>query len=283
LIQLKTTFSDDSFNQKRAHQYKLAILAGSDSLLYLVTDNHQQILLLKEYNFDSKQQATKLIAERIHHVFEQDRLLKLPYASVRTALLGTKHSFIPNRLYNPDRKTTYLEQVVELKSTEGIYSEDVTLLRAQNVYTADRATVNFIGQMFPIVRFSHISSALFLGFREQTRLDKTDIFLSIRDDLAYLYCFQNRELSFANAFSFFSAKDLAYYTLLVYEQFNLSPTTQPLFVGGSFQEGGENHRLLYRYIKFIQPVRLPYTLTFGENAKKEGINHLFFDLMCINL
>ncbi|NJL74891.1 MAG: DUF3822 family protein [Saprospiraceae bacterium] len=283
MIQLKTTISEESFNQKRAHQYKLSILAGVDSFLYVVNDHNQQLLLLKEYVFDAKQQATKLLAERIHQVFEQDKLLRLPYASVKASLLGVKHTFIPNRLYNPDRKAAYLEHVIELKATDGIYADDVTALRAQNVYTADRATVNFIGQMYPVVRFSHISSTLFLGFREQARAEKTDIFLSIRDNFAYLYCFQNRELVFSNAFPFFSPKDLAYYVLLVYEQFDCSPTSQPLFVAGNFQEGSEHHRLLYRYIKFIQPVRMPNYYTSGEKTSREGQHHSFFDLMCVNL
>ncbi len=279
---LTTTIVDDTFNQKQSFQYKLFILAGVNSFLYLVTDQNKQVSLLKEYTFN-KRTNTQLPGERIHAIFKDDGLLKLSYAEVKVAFLGSRQTFVPSRLYNPEQKGMYLEHVADLTATSQVEAHELSLLRAHNVFPIDRATHNYLKQMYPRAQFLHNTSALYNGFYQQAEHNSNSLFLNVREEFAQLFFFKSKELLFSNTFQFKSAKDLVYYVLLVYEQYKLDPKVQSIQVASDFAEGGDYHRQLHRYISHIQPVLPPEGFLFGEKVHKQLSNHLFFDVMSIGL
>lgn len=279
---LKTTIVDDTFNQKQSFQYKLFILVGVNSFLYLVTDQNKNVSLLKEYTFGSRTN-TQLLGERIHRLFKDDGLLKLSYAEAKVAFLGSRQTFVPNRLYNPEQKTTYLEHVSDIGASKLIEANQLTLLRAYNVFPIDHATHTYLKQMYPRVQFFHNTSALYIGFHQQAVHNGNSLFLNVREEFAQLFFFKNKELLFSNTFQFKSPKDLVYYVLLVYEQFKLDPKVQSIQVASEFEEGGEFHKSLHRYIAHIQPVLPPKGFNFSEKTHKQLSNHLFFDVMSVGL
>lgn len=254
-----------------------------DSFLYSVTDAEQKVLLLKSYSLSNTTSPQQIPGERIFQIFEQDGLLKMPYAYVKVAFLGQQQTFVPNRLYNPDKKATYLHHVAGVKTSTEIYSDDLTLLKAQNIYTADRATYNFIAQMFPNIQCYHLSSALFLGFREKAHYEKITFFVNVRDAHLQLFLFKGKSLLYSNMIIFQSVADFTYYIMMLFEQFDLSPATLAVNVSGAFQEGGKLHRSLSQYVKFIQPTLPAGKLTIPESIKSQITVYKFFDLMSIPL
>ncbi len=283
MIKLKTTIPDEAFNQKRTHQYKLSILIGVDSFSYLVLDNTNRAVLLKEYITAAANAYSKLPAEQIHELFKQDRLLKLSYAEVKVAFANRKQIFIPNRLYNPEKKSVYLEHAADITVSDHIQSNDITALRSQNVFGADRATLNFLEQMYSKIKSYHIHAALYVGFLAQTDYEKSTLFLNIRDKNVQLFFFQGKELIFSNAFPFKTEKDLTYFVMLIFDQFNLSPQEQVIRVAGDFKESGVYHEALSKHVQYIYPVQVPSNIKFEELTKKRMDNHHYFDLMSIQL
>lgn len=283
LIKLKTTIPNEAFNQKRTHQYKLSILIGVDSFLYLVLDDSNKAVLLKEYVIDKNVPYSKLPAEQIHELFNADRLLKLPYANIKVAFANRKQIFIPNRLYNPAKKEVYLSHSTQIKVSDQIQSNDMTALRAQNIFAADRATLNFLEQMYPQLRCYHIHAVLYNGFLEQTHHERSTFFLNIRDQNAHLFFYQGKELIFSNAFPFKNPEDFVYYVMLVFDQFNLNPKEQTVTVAGNFKESGEYHDLLSQYVQYIQPIQSPANIKFEELPHKRIDSHYYFDVMSIHL
>ena len=279
---LKTTIVDDTFSQKESFQYKLFILVGVNSFLYLVTDQNKNVSLLKEYTFGNRA-SSQLPGERIHELVKQDGLLRLSYSEVKVAFLGSRQTFVPNRLYNPEQNVTYLEHIADLGASNQVEAHELSLLRAHNIFPIDRASHNYLKQMYPRVEFFHNTSALYMGFHEQAAQNGNSLFLNVRENFAQLFFFKSKELLFSNTFQFQSAKDLVYYVLLVYEQFKLDPKEQSIQVASDFEEGGEYHRSLHRYITHIQPVLPPKGFLFGEKIHKQLSNHLFFDVMSVAL
>lgn len=277
---LKTTIIDELFSQKSANKYELSILIGVDSLLYLVFNQQRHILLLKEYTLEA---ASSLQGERILKLFEEDRLLKLPYLSVKVAFLGQKQIFVPNRLYHPDQKRIYLNHVASLSISEVVKSDDLSLLRAQNIYSADRAVLNLMQQMYPRAKYFHCTSALYLGYRQHCEQGKGNVFLNVRDQYLQLFFFQERELLYSNAFKVESADDLVYYTMMLFQQFNLSGKTQKVQVTGDFQENSDYHRSLSRYVKHIYAIKELQDFQSSEATHRQLNAHAFFDLLSIPL
>ncbi|MEM1325194.1 MAG: DUF3822 family protein [Bacteroidota bacterium] len=279
----QTTITDELFSQKKAHQYKLSILIGVDSFLYMVFDKDKYVLLLKDHAFDHPPSATRLPGTNILQYVEQDRLLKLPYSAVKIAYLSSTQTFVPNRLYHPDQKHIYLDHIAEVKNDCVVRSDDLSLLRAQNVYTVDKAVLNLMQQLFVRAKHFHLSSALYLGYRQCCDLSPNNLFLNVRDHHAQFFLFEHQKLIFSNQFSISSSDDLVYFTLLVYQQHHLSTTQQSIKVSGDFEEGGDHHRALSRYIKLIYPVASNIAYQSRESNQAQLNQHRFFDLQSIEM
>ncbi|MEM8524728.1 MAG: DUF3822 family protein [Bacteroidota bacterium] len=277
---LTTTIIDEAFSQKSANKYELSILIGVDSFLYLVLNQQRHLLLLKEYSLEAQ---NSLQGERILKLFDEDRLLKLPYAAVKVAFLGQKQIFVPNRLYHPDQKRIYLSHVAGLSVSEVVKSDDLSLLRAQNIYATDRAVQNLMQQMYPRAKFFHSTSALYLGYRQHCESGKGNVFLNIRDQYLQLFFFQDRELLYSNAFQVENADDLVYYVMMLFQQFNLPGKTQKVQVTGDFIENSEEHRTLSRYVKQIYAIKELNDLQSSEATRRQLDTHTFFDLLSVPL
>lgn len=274
---------EDSFGQKKTYLCKLFILIGVDSFLYLVSDQENKLLLTKSYTLNNDALAGRLPGEQIFQIFEQDSLLKLPYANVKVAFHNPKQSFVPNRLYNPDKKATYLTHVAEIKRSNEIYTDDLSLLKAQNIYVVDRATYNFVAQMFSNVQLYHLSSALFLGFRQKAHYEKVSFYTNVRDGFLSIFLFKGKDLLFCNAFHFHSAKDFVYFIMMVFEQFNLNPKAQAINIAGDFEEGGTEHYLLNQYVNFIQPISIDNRYQMSDKFKSQIVPYQYFDVVSIGL
>lgn len=280
---LKTTLIDELFSQKKAHQYKLSILIGMDSFLYMVYDQNQYVLLLKEYHFNQQRSDTQPSGVSVLKFVEQDRLLKLPYADIKIAYLGIIQTFVPNRLYHPDQKRIYLDHIANISTSEIVRSDDLSLLRAQNIYTVEKAIFSLMQQLFVRARHYHLSSALYLGYRQCCDAEEKSVFLNIRDRQMQLFLFQEQKLIFYNQFAINSSDDLVYYSLLCYQQHRLSPQTQAIKVSGDFPEGESYHRALSKHIRYIYPVHTPIDYQYKDNHESTLGQHHFFDLLSIAL
>ncbi len=281
MIKLETTIADEAFSSKRTHQYKLSILVGIDSFCYLVLNQENKSLLFKQFSGISTPDFSRLQGEQIHDIFNMDKLLKLDYGEVKLAFSDRKQVFVPNRIYNPAHKATYLKHVATTRASDQIYTNDITPLHAQNVFSVDHATLNFLQQMFPDMQCLHVSSALYLSFLEQTDANESRLFLCLRDNSLYLFLFQGRELIFSNNFHCQSSSDFIYYVMLVFNQFNLDVQRQVVLVSGNFVENGEYHKALSQYVQYIYPVDKPNFIRFAESIESRLNNHAYFDVMSI--
>lgn len=249
----------------------------------MVYDQHQYVLLLKEYLFNQERTHTQPSGVGILKSVEQDRLLKLPYADIKIAYLSSAQTFVPNRLYHPDQKRIYLDHIAQLSSSEIVRSDDLSLLRAQNIYTVEKTVFNLMQQLFVRAKHYHLSSALYLGYRQCCEAEAKSVFLNIRDHQIQLFLFQEQKLVFYNQFPINSSDDLVYYTLLCYQQHHLSPQTQAIKVSGDFPEGEAYHQALSKHIRYIYPVYTPIDYRYKENHQSVLAQHHFFDLLSIAL
>ncbi|MEM9886100.1 MAG: DUF3822 family protein [Bacteroidota bacterium] len=280
---LKTTINDELFNQRKAHQYQLSILLGIDSLLYLVYTQEARILLLKEYTFKSINSQNATALADILSFIGNDRLLKLAYREIKIAYLSQKRTFVPNRLYHPDQKKIYLEHIVGLEANDTIQSDDLSLLRSQNIYAVNSAALHQLQQLFPRSKQYHITSALYLGYRNCCTLNKANLFVNLRDQSIQIFLFQGQELLFANIMPVHAVEDLVYYVMMVFRQFNLSADQQIVQVSGDIREGADYHRALSRYVKYIQATPSALDYTYHEMHRNTLGKHHFFDVMSIAL
>ncbi|MFK8104021.1 MAG: DUF3822 family protein, partial [Saprospiraceae bacterium] len=104
---------EDQFLVNSTQSYNLSILVGMDRFSYLISNNQQQVLGLRSYLYPEPSQNVAALKTALHNVFLEDKLLQLSYQKTTIACWYPKNTYVPNRLFQAENKSTYLEKMFE--------------------------------------------------------------------------------------------------------------------------------------------------------------------------
>jgi len=274
------SIQEDHFSLKYSNNYDLFIITGMDRFSFLIGDNQSNLLVLKSYVLDRSDNDT---ATAIKEVYIQEELLKLPYRSVKIGLINAEHTFIPDRLFNAEDPGIYLKAMVRNKGATNIHIDRLTTLDSRQIYQVDSDLEFCLQQYFPTGRLFHVLSPLVLGLKQiSSHQNGKKVYVHVRNNQAHIFLFEDHNFLFANSFSFQTDKDFIYFTMLVYDQFNLDASKVPLYYSGFILKNSQLYHQLYRYIRFLNPVPRPVFFKYGEKSKTIQ-EHFFFDLYSLKL
>ncbi len=254
-----------------------------DRFSYFVNDALQNVLALRVYSLDGVSDFAAGYKAALQKIYISDPLLKLPYQKVRISVGAKGHSFIPNRLYHPERKRSYLSQIVELSSDARIDVDEMPAFDAKNVYLPDEGLLRLLEGYFSNAKVYHSCTPALQGFRRISAHYKDhNVFVSLNGREVHVVLLEGKQFLFSNIFQFQSSRDFIYYIMLVYDQFKLKPESIPVYIAGDILKDSEIYQLLYRYIRHLKIIQAPDYLHFGE-AFKNLSHHFYFDLYSLKL
>jgi hypothetical protein len=276
---IKFEISETTFSRKASSTYELSILQRMDSFVFMVTNERHQVLILREHPLPEQPEAVRRELEDLR---SGEEILRLPYRQVRIGLVTDRHTLIPNRLYNPQEKKTYLAQITPLGESFEVKSDDVQGLAAQNVYAFRTHLLDFYRQAFPAGRILHAASAFLQAHRVDLPNHRGGALLCVHVWSHYLQIvlYQGRDLQFINVFGYRSTKDFLYFTMLVFDQFDLDPVDVPLRLTGQILEDSEIYRALTRYIRQVEFGGTPPGIAIGEGFDQVPA-YMFYDLFSL--
>jgi uncharacterized protein DUF3822 len=273
---------EDSFVINAISSYNLSALVGADRFSFLAYDEEQQkVQFLKSYTFRSKENEEA--KSMVHEVYTQDNLLKSRFNKSFIAVANKKNTLVPSRLYDERNHRTYFEKLIPLDQDDIILVNDIPELDVKNLFIVDLGLKNLIDGYFPNASIIHSATLFIKGTRELAKhRNGHQLYLNISGDSFHVVLFEDQELLFSNSYSYKTANDFIYFTMLIFDQFDLKPEAVPLYLSGQIVEDSEIYKLIYRYIRHIHFVQLPHFLNFGPRLKKQP-GHQFFNLYCSKL
>ncbi len=102
--------------------------------------------------------------------------------------------------------------------------------------------------------------------------------LHITPNEGQFFYIKNNRPEYFNSFLYRNKDDLLYFTLLVYQTFNLSPDSFPLSITGMIEKDSEIYRLLYQYIRYPKLVldNLPIETSALNNIQPHYLANLLY-------
>ena len=258
---------EPAFSSRDTANYKLSILPGMDSLVYVVYNNQFELLLLDRLSVvgdaDGKPDYRTALAG--------EKLLHHPYAQVRVALPHPVHTLVPERLFAGDEQdlVPYVRNLTVVPVGTELSTDRLPSINATMVYGFDFATSAQFLQTFANAQFYHLGTALFHAtaqLQQDAKGHRT--FLYVHDNWLHTLVYRNHELLFYNTFEHADGKDFVYYAMLAYHQFELDPEHVPCVVGGDLTAQSELYKLLYRYVRHLSFAPAPLKLRTSEAGRK---------------
>ncbi len=243
-----------------------------DRFFYLVK-TEKQVLALRTHLFAAHNYLQLQVA--FQHIFQNDRLLRLPYRQVHIALLSPITTLIPADLYDAARTRFYLEHNAMLDEEDMVLEDKLQHAETHQVYAFNRIIFETVRSQFPMAEYRHALSNL-IGAYRQLNKGKT-IYANLIGTYIQIVVFDANKLLFANTFTQHSDKDVMYFIGLVFNQLELDWKKNRLVLSGEITPESSSYFMLKKYIKHIE---LLNTAKYIFKHDKAPAYHRFFVLTC---
>jgi hypothetical protein len=237
-------FIDRSFNKDHSVNHHLSIQADRNGLAYCVRNDRQKdFIVFRKYRFDHVYLESDLVGQVIS-VLDRDEILHLPFSSVHFMGYTQQNTLVPASFFNRDHLSDYLDFNSGTPSDGELFSNNIRVLDAYNVFSLSRALVSLITLHFKKVEFSSQASPfLWNVFNQSASLNKAAMFVGINGDFFDVAVTGEGNLRLYNTFQYVNETDLLYYILYVCKQLSLNTNELTLVLSGEMSS-----RLVYTEI-----------------------------------
>lgn len=276
---------DPKFDKYFSIEYTLSILIGMDSFFYFVEDQLSNALVLKQIRYqytilDPTLQQKELELQRI---LMTEKLLQLPYSKVNICYSTSNFTLIPEEIYSKHHNDAYLRQVTRVNDSQTVAAFKLNALDLHVVYSVDTVVVDIVKSYFPGARHMHIVAPLIMQSYEQCKKkDGQQLCLHVGNGIMGLILFDKIKLKLVNTFPFKSDLDFMYYTLMVYDQFNLDPKEVPVYVTGRSNKKTSTYDQMSKYVRHIDFIHPPSYYLYSTSFEHVDL-HFYSDLLSMRL
>ncbi|MCP3927547.1 MAG: DUF3822 family protein [Bacteroidetes bacterium] len=276
-----TKIAETHINKNFTDEYELSILLGMGSLCYMVSDNQEQVLLLKDRNYSTANSSTS--GDFLVSLIEKEEYLNLKYSKVTIGMISPVSTLLPSRLFDVEKKSTYLQGVTNVSADDRVLSDHISAIDSVNVYSVPAYLLKICQNHFPQSNLFNSSSGLIKYFKQKKGTNSTfRLFLTIYSDFFQAFLFNGDELLIFNTYSFKASTDFLYCVLLIFNQFKLQIESVPVFLSGKITKDSEMFNILSRYVKQVEFLEFPAHLQYRELLKKQP-SHYYTDLFALKL
>lgn len=270
------SLSSENVNLMNTENFHLSIEISPQNICYsfLNTENLEFIFF--------KSISSPDISELVNYISCEDKL-KLNYSSCSVSYKNFPSTLIPNKLFNSDKKNKYIDFVLE-----GVENVKIDILHQSDsslVYSINDNLVNSIHQILPNIKEKNSTNiAICQILKQYSHLKKKTSYLFINTNNIEIIVVENGKLIFQNSFKVSNGTDILYFTLFCFNQLNIDPNKNELFLFGEVEKGDENYSLLYNYIRNIKFGEVSSSLSFAEELNKVSTHKyftLFSQLLCV--
>jgi hypothetical protein len=252
-ISLTQTLIDEAFTTNDTINYNLTLQISVDDILVCVNEKSKNKFIAFEqfqfqhtFNFD-------LIDALLDEVIKESKLIKYKYAFVNCVLVNNMATLVPSPLFDEDRKKMYLKFNANLEGDELVIVNEIKNLNAKNVFALPFSIKSKIDFLYSKVQYNHYSSILIDNLLAQNKNQNQKIvYVHVQQSHFEIIVIESNNLVFYNTFNHHSAEDLIYYLLFVFEQLQLNPEKEEVYLLGEFEKTGQIYTTLFKYVRTLK-------------------------------
>ena len=269
---------DKTFDSKLINKYDLNLNIGHDLFVANVSKTKSKThIAITEKSFANRlNQKDFDLAHFIKALKSCPIKISKQYGKVSISIANTFFSVVPKALFEKESIHLYIELNAAIKQS---YEYNYQILEKEGVvicYALPKSLKDWIKRVFPSARLTHeIAVVVESVLRDFYSLSEDRVIINLHKNYFDIVFLNKGKLKLINSFHFSEKEDLLYYVLFSFEQIGINPNMVEVFLIGEIKKGGEEHQMLFQYIK---------NLHFGfknKNIKIAGAlnelpNHYFY-------
>lgn len=213
-------------------QDRILILLSDQRLLYVVADHFGLGQCFVEYRAKTKSSQLSLLQS----VFAVDDIFRRSYHQISGIFTADQNLVHPSDLENQDLINSVNDLLLNGKKDDMMYIVDSSN-KTITTSLSDTDMIDYSQKMFPGIKWrSLIVSASSYFVQHVKNLPGDQIYAYTLDGRLILGYFKDCALQFINQFLVTNKDDILYYTMLLFNQFELNPDDHPITLIGSFED-----------------------------------------------
>jgi hypothetical protein len=247
---------NDSFSATKTTTYHLSILLSRQGYSYCIVDTvRQKCVVIKNVNFDLVGD-TDTFYKNVEDLLKNDSFLNKFYKSVDFIYQSSKSTLVPNALFNRKKLKSYFEFNQSLDPYEEIHYNKLKRTEAINIFSIPSSITTLMVNQFPELNFYHQASTFIDNTLRKAKETGNIVGVMVNENFFDLAVCESGKLFLYNNFPYQNENDFVYHILNVYQQLKIEPSKVPLALSGDIHKDDNRFKLLLKFIKEIQFVRI---------------------------
>jgi hypothetical protein len=272
-------FRSPNYAPQRCASYKLVISLSARQFIYALTDESNEVFLLKVlYNPDFINDS--LLLER---TIAAEDLLRQSYKATTFVTHTEKWLLVPSEFLEENAEAQYLEKIYGIPIDNYWIGKDFSRSNElYNIFAIDKDLHRRIAFYYPKCEILHfITPLLKAHFMLHHRLSVFNSgIIEIFEEKFVYTLFRDKKLIFCNVFPICGPSDVLYYTLSVNQTLNLANERLTLLVTGFAEHKKELQQLLSSFFpQMLNPIDYFFKQTSFNRA---NLYHHYFSYLLLN-
>ncbi len=258
---------------------KLSIQVSLNGLSFCILDTLGNTIRIADKVVFEKELLPHALIASLQQLFEKHLLDDYSFTDVIVIHRNSLFSLVPKPLFNANDMANYLKYNTKLLATDHIDHDVLENYDLVNVYVPFVNVNNFIYDHFGEFTFKHNGTVMIESLLNGSGHEPTPVcYLYLANNQMEITVIAKKKLLLYNSFVFTCKEDLIYYLLFTMEQLNLDTEFTPLKVFGDIQEGDDNYKICYAYVKnlsfYTSAAVAPLVATHHETLDFTVLNSL---------
>lgn len=247
---------NDSFSATKTTTYHLSILLSKQGYSYCIVDSvRQKCVVIKNVNFDQVGDNDTFY-KNVEDLLKNDAFLNKFYKSVDFIYQSPKSTLVPNALFNREKLKSYFEFNQKLAPYEEIHYNKLKRTEAIIIFSIPSSITTLMVNKFPELNFYHQASTFIDNTLRKANETRNLVAVMVNKNFFDIVVCESGKLFLYNNFVYKNENDFVYHILNVYQQLKIEPSKVPLALSGDIQKDDKRFKLLVKFIKKIQFVRI---------------------------
>jgi hypothetical protein len=271
-------FIDETLDRNLTHTYHLSIQADLNGLSFCILDPvTKKYIVLVHKTFKQNLPLEDIVEEINEFITSNDLLKNKKFKSTKLIWISDKIMLIPEILFSKENLKVHFEFNHQLDDLDEIHYNKLEYINSYVVFVIPNLIANIFIQHFPGIRFYNQNHVLLNGILSKSVTEKIRITVFIHPDNIDIAVTEAHKLLLLNSFKYKTDADIAYYILMLFEQFNLNGEINELYLCGNIDRNSRSIGNLQQYIKHIKFDHLPEDLAYSYTFNKIP-QHMFSNL-----
>lgn len=281
-LKLTAQYTYSGYQPEKHNLYRISIQLRLNGFSFVIVNpENTELLKLSEYAFASSNGSIEsqwdILHDEVLKFLDENAFMGQKFQNARIVLDHKDFNFLPKAFYKTDQIHQQFSFSQDIHYKHYISSHEIVGSDRMIYYSIPQRINNLIQDYFegaPIYHIDHVFQHEVLKLHKNKKRPSTMyVYVSNRD--FHILVMSKEEVLFQNAFNFTSKEDFIYFILLTYDQLEMNPEEDPIYLLGEISRSSALYNICWQYVRHVKLLNDYTDMIIGNDFDQMSVHQYF--------